>query len=197
MSPQRQWWLRTLAVLVRPVPVFAALRDDAPEDLEARQEPLLAVLWLAGIASVLPTAAAAEVADEVDGLSLAVWAFLAGGVYGGATYFLLGAALLAGARAMGSLATYRVTRHVLGFALVPVAVSLALWLAKFALYGERAVEGGSAAFALLQAGFAAWALALLLVGVRALHAWTWTRALGALAVVLLVVGAFALLPFAV
>ena len=57
---ERAWWLNTLAVIRRPGAVFAALReDDSEEGAAARQEPLLAVIWLAGMAGVLLTTAAA------------------------------------------------------------------------------------------------------------------------------------------
>ena len=55
VSRERQWWLRALAVFVEPKPVFVALREDAKEDEEARTEPLLLIVLLAGIAGVLAT----------------------------------------------------------------------------------------------------------------------------------------------
>ena len=36
---------------------------------------------------------------------------------------------------------------------------------------------GNAVFVVLEIGFVAWALALLVVGTRTLHAWTWPRTL--------------------
>lgn len=196
MSREREWWLRALSVLVRPQAVFAALRDDARDDLDARQEPLLAVVWLAGIAAVLTTGAAQRVADESDGLTLAVWALLAGGIYAAAAYFLGGGLVYVGARSAGSLGTYRRARHVLGFACAPLALSLAVWPLKLALYGKDAVGGGPAGFAAVHALFAVWALGLLLVGIRAVHEWTWPRAAGAFGVVAGVLAALAALPYA-
>ena len=64
MSPERQWWLRVLAVLRAPRPVFIALRETTQEELEARSEPVLALVLLAGMASVLATSTAAELADN-------------------------------------------------------------------------------------------------------------------------------------
>ena len=55
LSPERAWWLRVQAVLLSPRSVFFALREDDPDDVSARAEPLLLVIWLAGIASVLAT----------------------------------------------------------------------------------------------------------------------------------------------
>ena len=97
---ERVWWERTLLVLRRPADVFAALRED---DDDSRSEPLLAIVILAGIAGVLGTNAFAHALDdfELDGLTLAVVAFIAGGVYGLVGYFLLGFLAYAGAGAAG------------------------------------------------------------------------------------------------
>ena len=43
-------WLRMPAVLLSPRSVFFALREDEGEDVSARSEPLLFVIWLAGMA---------------------------------------------------------------------------------------------------------------------------------------------------
>ena len=90
----RDWWLRTLLVLQRPRPVFAALRDDTREAAGDRAEPVLLIVLLAGIARARRRATAARLIDDgdYDGLLVAVWAFLAGGIYGRFGYFALGAA---------------------------------------------------------------------------------------------------------
>jgi hypothetical protein len=200
---QREWWLRALAVLVAPRAVFAALREEAREDLEARQEPLLAIVYLAGIAGVLASTAAGRLFDdpELDGLLVAVWAFIAGGVYGFATYFVAGAAVYMGARGLGGLGSYRRARHVLAFAAVPFALSLLLWPFRLAVYGGDVFRsGGSDAgaggdvFTALALGFAAWSLVLLAVGVKTVHGWSWGRAIAALGLVGAVLAAFAVLP---
>ncbi len=49
-SLQKEWWLRALAVFQSPRGTFAALRDDSVEAAEARQEPIMAIVILAGIA---------------------------------------------------------------------------------------------------------------------------------------------------
>ena len=84
---ERDWWLRALLVLQRPGLVFQAMRTDA--DVEERQEPVLAIILLAGIAGVLMTNLASRVLDdyELDALTLAVWVFIAGAIYGIAVYF--------------------------------------------------------------------------------------------------------------
>src|SRR4051794_683057 len=90
---EKEWWLRTLLVLQAPRATFAALRDDSDDAAEARQEPMLAISILAGISVVLGTSAAARIFDdyEITGLLIAVWAFVAGAIYGVVTYFVVGA----------------------------------------------------------------------------------------------------------
>jgi Yip1 domain len=183
---ERVWLARALLVLIEPRPVFAALRDDSEDAARARQEPILAIVGLAGIASILWTSVAGRVMDDpaLDGLVVAVWAFIGGAFYGLFAYFAVGAALYGGLRAAGSLGSYRRARHLLAFASAPLALSLLLWPVRIALYGGDVFRtGGSdhgvgnAVFVVLELGFVAWAVALLLVGTRTLHAWTWPRTL--------------------
>ena len=47
---------------------------------------------------------------------------------------------------------------------------------------------------MLALGFAAWSAVLLVVGVRAVHGWSWWRSLAALGLVGLFLAAFAYLP---
>lgn len=181
----RDWWLRTLLVLQRPRPVFVALRDDSAESLSDRAEPVLLIVILSGIALALASGTAAHLMDDssYDGLVTAVWAFLVGGVNGAFGYFLLGALLHGGLKVLGSQGTYRRSRHVLAFAAVPIALSLVLWPVKLALYGDDVFRtgghdagAGSRAFTALTLVFIAWAVALLVIGVRSVHGWTWVRA---------------------
>jgi hypothetical protein len=181
----RDWWLRALLVLQRPRPVFAALRDDTREAAAERAEPVLLIILLAGIATVLATSTAAHLNDDgsFGGVLIAVWAFLVGSLNGFFGYFILGAILHGGVKAFGSQGSYRRSRHVLAFAAVPIALSLVLWPVKLALYGGdwfhtggRDTGAGGLAFDLLQLAFFAWAAALLVIGVRAVHGWTWPRA---------------------
>lgn len=204
VSPQREWWLRTFALLLNPNAAFTALRDESAESVEARQEPLLAVIFLAGIAVVLGSAAATTVLDnyELDAVVLAVWAFLGGAASGVITYFVVGAALYLGVRGAGSAGSYRRARHVLGFALVPLALSLVvLWPARIAVFGEDLFRTGRSdagtagdVFEAVELGFAAWSVVLLVAGVRAVESWPWARALGAVALAALTVAAFSALP---
>ena len=204
MSPEREWWLRVPAVLLGPRAVFVALRDGSQEQVDARQEPVLALVYLAGIAAVLSTSTAGRLLDdaEYDGLLVAVWAVVAGGLYAFAGYWLIGGALYLGARGLGGLGDYRRGRHVLAFALAPLALSLlVLWPVQLIVFGgDLFRRGGSdsgaagSVFDVLELAFAGWSAALLLVGVRAVHGWTWGRALGALGLVALFLAAFAYLP---
>jgi hypothetical protein len=199
ISPDRAWWLRVPAVLVSPRSVFFALREDDPDDVAARSEPLLLLVWMAGAAAVLATPTAAGLLDksDYDALLLAIWAFVAGGIYGGVAYFLFGFALFFGARLLGGLGDFRRARQLVGFALVPLALSLLVLLpVRLALYGGDAFrdggpdEGaGEAVLLALQLGFAAWSVGLLVIGVRVVHGWSSLRTLAALAAGLALLGA--------
>ena len=197
LSPSRAWWLRVPAVLLSPRSVFFALRDDDEDDVAARSEPLLAIIWLAGVAAVLATPTAADILDnpEYDAVLLATWAFVAGGIYGAAGYFVLGFTVYFGVRLLGSLGDFRRARQTVGFALVPLAASVLVTVPlRLALYGDDTFRGGGADEGAggdlllgLQLAAAAWSLGLLVVGVRVVHGWSWPRTLGSL------VAAFALL----
>jgi hypothetical protein len=183
--------LRTLLVLQRPRVTFAALRDDSEDDAEARQEPLLAVLWLGGIAGVLATSVAQTLLDDParDEILVAVWAFIGGGLYGAIGYWLLGAFVYAAARALGGQGSYRRARHLVGFAAVPLALSLfVVWPIAIALYGSDLFRGGGAdsgtggtVLGGVQAAVGSWCVVLLAIGIRVAHGWTWPRSLSTLA----------------
>jgi hypothetical protein len=187
----RDWWLRTLLVLQRPRPVFVALRDDSTETASDVAEPVLLIVILAGIAGVLATSAAAHLMDDgsYDGVVTAVWVFIVGSIQGFFVYFAGGWFLYRGGKALGSQGSYRRARHVLAFACAPLALSLVLWPVKLALYGSdwfktggRDTGTGGAVFDLLTFAFFAWAIVLLVIGVRSVHGWTWKRALGAIGI---------------
>ena len=187
----RDWWLRVLLVLQRPRAVFVALRDTDPDSLADRSEPVLAIVIFAGMATVLSTATAGRLLDDgtYDGLLIAVWTFVAGGIYGAIAYFVIGGLLDRSVKALGSQGTYRRSRHIVAFAAVPIALSLVIWPVKLALYGEDVFrtggrDGGPGAhvFTALLLVFVAWSAALLVIGVRSVHGWTWTRAGAASAV---------------
>lgn len=204
MDPDREWWLRVPAVLLSPRSVFAAVRDESREDMEARSEPVLALICLAGVAVALGTSTAATLYDNVeyDGLLVAVWAVIAGGFVAFTGYFVVGGALYLGARGLGSAGGFRRARHILAFAAAPLALSLVLlWPVQLAVFGtdlfrRYGSDEGDAGrvFDALELGFGLWAAGLLLVGVRTVHGWTWWRSLAALGLVALFLAAFAYLP---
>ncbi len=190
-SAEREWWLRTLAVFQSPRTVFAALRDESREAAEAREEPVLALALLAGMAGVLATPAVGDLLDsrERDPLVVAVLVFLAGGLYGLATYWLGGGALYLGLRAAGGEGTYRHARHLLAFTAAPLALFLLVgWPLRLAVHGgDLFREGGGDERGAIRWLFEAaelasfvWAAGLLVYGVRIVYRWPLVRSLGAL-----------------
>jgi hypothetical protein len=182
-ASERAWLLRALLVLQSPRAVFAALRDDSEEAARARAEPIVALVWLAGIACVLATPVAGRVLDDVDfdGLLIAVWAFLGGGLFRIAVYFAAGGMLQLAGRALGTHGSYRRARHVLGFAVAPLALALVLyWPIRIAIEGSDLFRTGGSDGGHVLAGvfyvFVAWAVTLLVLGVRTVHGWSWARA---------------------
>jgi hypothetical protein len=182
-TDERSWLLRTLLVLQSPRPVFAALRDDSDEVARARSEPILALVWLAGIACVLATPVAGRLLDdyEFDLLVIGVWAFLAGGLFGVASYFAGGGVLQLAGRALGTRGSYRRARHVLGFSAAPLALSLLVyWPIRIAIQGSDMFRSGGGDGGHVLAGlfyvFVGWTLVLLVLGVRTVHGWSWPRA---------------------
>lgn len=173
-SLQKEWWLRALAVFTSPRATFAALSDDSSEAAEARQEPIMAIVILAGIAGVLSTSLAGRLLDDpnYDGLNVAVWAFLGGAFYGLLAYWLGGLLVYAIGAAFRVSASYRQARHVVGLAMAPVALSLfVVWPARLGIYGEDVFRtggsdtgAGDTLFALLVVGSFAWAFALVALG---------------------------------
>jgi Yip1 domain len=185
---QRDWWLRALLVLQSPRAVFAALRDGSDEQVQARQEPVLAIVWLAGIAGVLSTNQASRLLDdfEIDVVVLAIWAYLAGGLHGLTGYFVVGALVLLGVSLAKGSGTYRLARHVLAFAAVPIAFSLVVWPVRLTVYGRDSFRSGGAdtgagnsVFEAIELGFLLWAFGLLVVGLRTVYGFSTARALAA------------------
>lgn len=200
---ERLWWLRLFAVFTSPVATFAALRDPDKREADAREEPVLALIFLAGIAGVLATPAVGDLLDtrERDALVVAVLIFLAGALYGVATYWVGGGALRLGIRAAGGAGDYRLARHILAFAAAPLALSgLLLWPIRLAVYGGALFREGGAdeegvgrwLFEGAEIAVFVWAAVLLVVGVKSVYDWPLPRACGALVLSLLALVAFSL-----
>jgi hypothetical protein len=187
----RSWWLRVPAVLVAPRAVFVSLRDESDEAVEARQEPLVAIAGLAGIAAVLGSPVARQLLNDASfSVSLIpVWAFFGGAVYAVAVYWLGGGLLYGAARRFGGLGSYRRARSMLALASTPLALALfTLWPVRIAIYSEDLFRTGGTDWGpgdrtfggLLYFAFA-WSAILLLIGIRAVHGWSWGRSLAAFA----------------
>ena len=186
---QRAWWLRALLVLQAPRPVFLALRDESSEAVDARSEPITALVFLGGIAGVLLAPAFGHLYDDyaLDGLDILVIVVFAGSIYGFFSYWVLGWALSLGIRTVGEESTARRCRHVLAFSAAPLVLSLlVVWPLRLALYGgdlfrEGGADSGAGGQFLrwLSVAFAAWSLGLLVYGLRTVQRTSWLRAAGA------------------
>ena len=188
---ERNWWLRAPAVLVAPRPVFASLRDDSEEAIEARQEPITAMIGLAGIAAVLASPTFRRILNDGDVtlILVPVLAFISGTFYAVAVYWLGGGLLYGAARRLGGLGSYHRARHLLALSTAPLALTLfTLWPLRIAIYGENLFRtggddwgpgdrtfGGFVFFAF------AWTAILLVIGVRSVHGWSWGRSLATVA----------------
>jgi hypothetical protein len=200
-NDEKAWFLRALVVLQSPQPVFAALRDDSSDAADSRQDAAGAIVWLAGIAGVLATTAASTLLDDParDWLVLVVWAFLGGGLTGFSLYLVLGKVLHVALRRLGSQGSFRRARHLLAFAAAPIALALfTYWPVRLSIYGEQLFRfngGDSSTTGTVLAWvfylFLLWALALLVVGVRTVHGWSWGRSLAGVGLASAIVAALA------
>jgi Yip1 domain len=189
---ERDWWVRLALVLQSPASVFAWLRDDSNAAAASRQEPITALVFLAGISIFLATRTAGRLFDDVefDTMLVVVEAVVAGLLVAIQNFWILGGAVYLGSRAADSGASYRQLRHVVGLATAPFVLELVLvWPVRLAMFGSDVFRSGGSdrgaaehVFRALDAGFLAWSLVLLVVGVRTLNAWRWPRTLASLAV---------------
>ena len=178
-------------MLQAPRSVFAALRDDSDDAAEARQDVVGALVWVAGISGILATTVASTLLDdvEIDGALAAVWAFLAGGLYGFFLYYVIGKVSHVALRKLGSRGSFRRARHVLAFAATPIALALVVyWPIRIAVYGGDLFRSGGAdghtagtVAAWIFYAFVVWAAALFVIGVRTVHGWTWARSIAGVA----------------
>jgi hypothetical protein len=160
-------------VLRRPREVFAALRDDSAETAGDRQDVVVMLAFVGGVAVSLATAGAGAL-DDLDLAERFVWIFASGFAYGFVGYWVLGWALGFVVPRLGGAGSGRRTRHVLAYALAPLVFALLVW----------------ALWAPLLALLGAWSLALLVVGLSVVERWSYAR--GGAAVGLAVVWLLAL-----
>lgn len=206
-ADERLWLQRAVLVLVSPTQVFASLRNEADPAARAREESVLALVFLAGIGTVLWTPVAGRLLEDatLDWLDVSVWAFLGGGLYGFAVYWASGAIVHWVSSLAGGSGSYRRARHLVAFAAAPLALSLFLvWPLRLAVYGEDVFRKGGAdhgagnwVFVGLELALAAWSLGLLALGLRIVQGWSRPRALcvtavsAVLPVLVVLVGALA------
>jgi hypothetical protein len=202
-SPERDWWLRLALVLQSPSSVFAWVRDDSAEAASARQEPMTLVVFVAGVSIFLSTRTAGHLFDDVefDTLLVVVETIVAGLLVGIQNFWILGGAVQLGGRVADSIASYRQARHVVGLATTPFLISLvAVWPVRLAMFGSDVFRSGGSdhgtaqtVFRAFDGLFLAWAILLVLIGVRTLNGWSWWRTAASLSVAAVVFVLFALL----
>lgn len=200
---EREWWLRCVLVLVSPRAVFSALRDDRDASAEARSEPMIAILFLAGLSIFFASRTAGHLYDDpdFDPILIAVEAIVTVPITGIQNYWLGGLAVHLGLRGAGTGSSYRQARHLVGLAQVPIALALfTVFPLRLAVFGSDMFRGGGAddgvgghVFDAINLVFVMWALALLVVGARTIWSFSWPRTLRALALSLVVFAAFAAL----
>lgn len=203
-AAMRRWWHLLPRVLTDPVRVFGALREDDEDDVAARQEPILAIVLLAGMAGAVLTPTWGTLLDEgsVDGLVAAVLTFIGGGAAGAVAYVIVGLALWVGIRGAGSLEPARLVRQTAALAALPIALSLFVTVpvALIAFGGDYFRSGGSdegvghALVVAIGLAFVAWSLGLLVVGLRVAVRLPWRGVLVATALATVAVATVAVLP---
>ena len=200
----RQWWRRVPRLLTGPRDGFVALQDDDEVDVDARSEPILAIVILAGMAGILLTPAWGTLLDDesLDWIVLAVVTFIGGLIYGAAGYFLLGVVVWLGARAVGLETRGRKARQLVGFAALPFALSIVVTVPAILLAfgydwfrtGGSDDGGGRAVVVSVGLALALWSLGLLALGLRTTFELPWRGVIGALALSAVIVAAFVVLP---
>ena len=188
-------------VLTRPREVFIALREDDEADVDARSEPILAIVIVAGMAAMLLTPAWGTLLDEesLDWIVLAVVTFIGGLLYGAFGYFLLGFVVWLGARGVGVDTTARPARQVVAVSAVPFALSILVTVPAIVLafgtdwFRTGGADDGAGRVIVLTIGlaFALWSLGLLALGLRVTFELPWRGVVGALALAAVTVAAVA------
>jgi Yip1 domain len=166
---------------------------------------LAALVFVAGIWLFLATATAGRLYDDFayrgDALLIAVQAIVAGALVGLQNYWLGGAAVYAGTRGLGATTGYRLARHVVGLAMTPFVLAFfTVFPIQLIVFGGDLFRTGGSdegtagdVFRGITAGFAVWAIALAVIGVRTVQGWSWPRAGAALGIAAILIGLLGLL----
>jgi hypothetical protein len=190
---ERQWWSRLPRLLSAPRGVFAELRDESVEGADARQEPLVAITFLAGIAMFIGLFALEQPYERYRGLSaltLSVEMIFGGAAVALTNFWLGGAIVYLGMRGLGATTEYRLGRHLAGLATAPFVVVLLLAVPfRLGLYGIDLFRNGGNdtgagrdVFVTIDGIALAWTLVLVAIGIRQTQRWSWARSAGALGV---------------
>jgi hypothetical protein len=200
----RAWWRLLPQVLTHPSRVFAALREDDEVDVEARSEPILLIVLLAGTAGILLTPAWSTLLDDqsLDWLVIAVITFIGALFYGTAGFFLLGFVVWLGARGVGLDTRARPARQLVAFAAVPFALSLVVTVPAIVFgfgydwFRTGGSDDGTGRVAVLGIGLllALWSVGLLALGLRTTFRLPWQGVAGALGLAAIIVAALAVVP---
>jgi hypothetical protein len=161
VGAERDWWRRAGLVLLQPREVFTALRDDSDASAAERQDAVVGLAFVGGVAAALASARSAL--DDLDLLETVIWLFVTGFAYGFMGYWVLGWALSFVVPRLGGGGTRRRTRHVLAFSLAPLVFALLAWLLWSPLLAPLAV----------------WSVVLLVVGLQVVYRWSYGRAAAA------------------
>jgi hypothetical protein len=200
----REWWRRVPLILVHPREVFVALQDDDEVDVDARSEPILAIVLVAGMAGILLTPTWATLLDDqsLDWMVLAVVTFIGGLFYGTAGYFVLGVVTWLGARAVGLDIRGRQARQLVGFAALPFSLSILITVPAILLafgtdwFRTGGSDDGTGRTVVVSVGLALalWSVGLLALGLRTTFELPWRGVVGALALAAVIVAAFVIVP---
>lgn len=201
----RRWWRLLPRMVTAPAGVFAELREDDEDDVAGRQEPILAIIILAGMAGAVLTPTWGKLLDEgsVDTLVAAVLTFIGGAAAGTVAYVIIGLALWVGIRGAGSLEPARLVRQTLAFASVPIALSffVTVPVALVAFGGDYFRSGGSddgvghAVVVGIGLAFVTWSIVLLTLGLRVALELPWRGVLVAMSLASVAVAVVAALPY--
>lgn len=194
---ERSWWGRLPRMLFAPAEALAELGDESREAADARQEPLVAMTILAGVAMFIGLVAVEPPFTTTDtgvsAFNLVLESILGGALVALSNFWFGGALVYLGTRGLGALSGYRLARHLAGLATAPFLLLLVSSVpVRFALYGTdvfkaggRDAGAGGDVFVAIDALFLVWTLALLLIGIRVTQRWSWGRAVAALSVTVL------------